>query len=303
MRAGSHRLASMPSPDRASEVLPLSFAAARRAGLGRLRHTVSTGSTNDDLAREARAGDRSPAVLVTDHQTAGKGRLGRRWLDLSPDPSRAEVPGGDALHGADVPDLVDAADAANRASGAAPALLVSFRMGASAAQAFDCAFAVSAAALEAVAEALAGQDARVRSKWPNDLLVEAPGASGKLAGVLSEFVEGVPGVAVVGLGLNLTTAPSGIGATSLSGTGGLAARDELLAAIIETLPIHLSDPARARAVLATASATIGRKVKVERTDGTSVTGIATGLDDAGRLVVTVGGREVPIDAGDVFHLR
>ena len=179
-------------------------------------------------------------------------------------------------------------------------MLVSFRLRALAAEARHCADAVSAAALEAVAEALAGQDARVRSKWPNDLLIEAPEGSGKLAGVLSEFVDGDPGVAVVGLGLNLTVAPSGLGAASL---GGLVGRDELLASILDSLPGHLADPAGARAALAAASATIGRNVRVERVDGTSVTGIATGLDDAGRLVVTVEGREVPIDAGDVFHLR
>ena len=38
----------------------------------------STGSTNDDLLATA---DRRPgrSVLVADHQTAGRGRLDRRW--------------------------------------------------------------------------------------------------------------------------------------------------------------------------------------------------------------------------------
>ena len=272
----------MPSREHASGALPLSRAAALRGGLGALRHTVSTGSTNDDLAREARVGDRSPAVLVADHQTAGRGRLGRRWLDAP---------------------AADGADAAGGPDRVVQALLVSFRLPTSAARAFDCAAAVSASALESVAEALAGTDAAVRSKWPNDLLIEAPDGSGKLAGVLSEFVEGDPGAAVVGLGLNLTDAPSGLGAASLAGAGGPAGRDELLAAVIDALPGHLADPARARAVLEAASATIGRKVRVERTDGTTVTGVARGLDDAGRLLVAVDGRDVPIDSGDVFHLR
>ena len=43
-----------PRSQSANKHLPLSCAAARRAGLGELRHTVSTGSTNDDLAQEAR---------------------------------------------------------------------------------------------------------------------------------------------------------------------------------------------------------------------------------------------------------
>ena len=279
----------MSSHEPASGALPLSRAAALRAGLGALRHTVTTGSTNDDLAREARAGDRSPAVLVADHQTAGRGRLGRRWLDTAP--------------AADGTGTADGADASGGPDGDVQALLVSFRVPTSAARAFDCAAAVSAAALESTAEALAGTDAAVRSKWPNDLLIEAPEGSGKLAGLLSELVEGDPGTAVVGLGLNLTDAPPGLDAASLAGAGGPADRDELLAALIDALPGHLADPARARAVLDAASATVGRNVRVERTDGTTVTGLARGLDHAGRLIVVVAGRDVPIDAGDVFHLR
>ena len=45
---------------------------------GPVEHIVETGSTNADLA--ARVAD-APAglVLITDHQTAGRGRLDRRW--------------------------------------------------------------------------------------------------------------------------------------------------------------------------------------------------------------------------------
>ena len=43
-----------------------------------LEHVEATGSTNADLV--ARAGDADDGtVLVTDHQTAGRGRLGRTW--------------------------------------------------------------------------------------------------------------------------------------------------------------------------------------------------------------------------------
>ena len=38
-----------------------------------------TGSTNDDLLRMARDGAPAGTVLVADHQTAGRGRLDRRW--------------------------------------------------------------------------------------------------------------------------------------------------------------------------------------------------------------------------------
>ena len=41
---------------------------------------AETGSTNADLARSARAGSARPwSVLVAEHQSAGRGRLGRAW--------------------------------------------------------------------------------------------------------------------------------------------------------------------------------------------------------------------------------
>ncbi len=39
----------------------------------------ATGSTNADLAVRARRGEPAGTVLVTDHQQAGRGRLGRTW--------------------------------------------------------------------------------------------------------------------------------------------------------------------------------------------------------------------------------
>ena len=254
--------------------LPLSCVAARRAGLGELRHTVATGSTNDDLAQEARLGDRSAAVLVADHQIAGRGRLGRRWSDAATGPHAGEA-----------------------------SLLVSLRLEATVAGAFDRTAAVSAAALSAVLGTLAGSGAAVRAKWPNDLLIESGEVAGKLAGVLSEIVDGDPPLVVVGLGLNVAAAPPEPGAVSLAQAGGAATRDELLASLIDTLPGYLADPRRAREDLRVASATLGREVRVQRTDGTSIVGMAVDIDGSGRLVVADDSGEVTIDAGDVFHLR
>ncbi len=42
-------------------------------------HVPVTGSTNDDLLAAAAAGAPDRSVLVADHQTAGRGRLDRRW--------------------------------------------------------------------------------------------------------------------------------------------------------------------------------------------------------------------------------
>jgi BirA family biotin operon repressor/biotin-[acetyl-CoA-carboxylase] ligase len=37
-------------------------------------------STNSELMRRARNGQREPVLMVAEHQTAGRGRMGRRWL-------------------------------------------------------------------------------------------------------------------------------------------------------------------------------------------------------------------------------
>ena len=143
----------------------------------------------------------------------------------------------------------------------------------------------------------------MRAKWPNDLLIESDEVSGKLAGVLSEIVDGDPQLVVVGLGLNIAEAPPEPEAVSLAQAGGAATRDELLASLIDALPGYLADPGRAREDLRVASATLGSEVRVQRTDGTSIVGTAVDIDGSGRLVVAGDSGEVAIDAGDVFHLR
>ena len=45
-------------------------------------------STNTELMRRARVGQTAPVLLVAEHQTAGRGRLGRPWLN-------AREPGGE----------------------------------------------------------------------------------------------------------------------------------------------------------------------------------------------------------------
>jgi BirA family transcriptional regulator, biotin operon repressor / biotin---[acetyl-CoA-carboxylase] ligase len=43
-------------------------------------HVPVTASTNTDLMTRARAGAPHGTILVADHQTAGRGRLGREWI-------------------------------------------------------------------------------------------------------------------------------------------------------------------------------------------------------------------------------
>ena len=253
----------MQAPDATPPAENFSASRTAAAALGwSFRHVASTGSTNVDLANEARTGDRGPAVLTTDHQTAGRGRLDRSWHD---DGERQ--------------------------------LMVSLRLPVAGTQAAWITGAVAAAARTATA----ALGAPVGFKWPNDLLIEHEAVTGKLAGVLAEFVAGPPDVVIVGMGLNI--GPPGIaGAASLQEAGVDATRDEVLAAVLLALPERLTDPERVRDELRTHSATIGRRVRVERVGG-DVIGDAVDVDADGRLVLDVDGARQVVSVGDVIHLR
>ncbi len=266
--------------------LPLSAAASLRAGLGVLRHVESTGSTNDDLVQEARQGITAAAVLVADRQTRGRGRLGRSWSNAG-----------------ELSDVGGQGDAGNAPDASGQSLLVSLRLPGPMTTAHHRRAALSAAAWEAADAALAGSPAAVKVKWPNDLLIESGAVTGKLAGVLAEVVLGDRPVVVVGLGLNIGPVSNMPTAVSLAEAGSVVSRDELLAHLLDVLPSYLADPVRTRNVLRSASATIGRRVRVEQANGNSVTGTARNIDDAGGLVLDVEGQERLINEGDIVHLR
>ncbi|HLI00951.1 MAG TPA: biotin--[acetyl-CoA-carboxylase] ligase [Acidimicrobiales bacterium] len=206
-------------------------------------------------------------VVVADHQSAGRGRLGRSW----------EAPAGTAL-------LLSVV----LAPGGLPLQRVHLLTA-----------AVGLAAADACAE-VAG--VRPALKWPNDLLV----GDGKLAGILAELVTTEPLVVVVGMGLNLTAAPAGAACLSEGSPGLETTRDDVLLALLENLDRRLAgDWDGLAADYRQRCATVGREVRVEALDGTVRTGRAERIDRAGRIVVSFppGGREEVIDAGDVHHLR
>ena len=136
-----------------------------------IRRFESIDSTNRYLLEEARGGAPDGVVAVADHQSAGRGRLGRRW----------EAPPGANL-------LVS----------------VLLRPDLPADQRQLAGAVVALAATDAVA-GVAGVDVGI--KWPNDLL----GPDGrKLAGVLAEAdlsagpTDGtLPPPIVVGIGINV----------------------------------------------------------------------------------------------------
>jgi BirA family biotin operon repressor/biotin-[acetyl-CoA-carboxylase] ligase len=231
-------------------------------------------STNTYLRARAREGGAEGLVAVADHQTAGRGRLERRW----------ESPAG-----------------AN--------LLTSFllRPECDVDDLHLCTSAVALAAADACREA-AGVEASF--KWPNDLLV----GESKLAGVLAEveFAGGPPPAVVVGVGINVSwPGPPGAGGTSLDDVTENAPpvdRNALLSDLLDALAPRrqmMDDPA-ARRVLADEvrrrCATLGRRVRVSLPTE-EITGRASGIDDVGRLVVETESGLRTVAAGDVVHLR
>ena len=250
-----------------------------------VRWVDETGSTNADLLAAAADGAEEGLVLVADHQTAGRGRLDRRW----------EAPAGSSL-------------------------LVSVLLRPSVA--IDDAFLVmSAAGVAAVDACHDVTGLRPGLKWPNDLVVVAGDryAGRKLGGILAETRVGSAGVEalVLGMGLNVDWPPVLPAelvdvATSLNHVVGHPVdREDLLVAWLAHLHRRLDDLVApdGRMVVGAAvrerSATIGRDVRVEVPGGVEVVGRAVDISPDGHLVVAPdeGGAVVEVTVGDIVHLR
>lgn len=235
----------------------------------RVEHLEEVDSTNTALVERARVGEPEGLVLRADHQSRGRGRLGRPW----------EAPPGSAL---------------------LCSILLRPHLDSE-----DLQWAVVAVALSA-RSALANVGVACDLKWPNDLLI----ADKKVAGILAEFVgrPGAPAI-VVGLGVNVTAHPPGLGATDIAHLGGeTPTLDDLLLAVLAQLSSRrdLLDTPRGRALLAEqyreALVTTGQRVRVEER-GEQWEGLAYDVDDAGHLLVHTDHGERRVVAGDVVHVR
>jgi BirA family biotin operon repressor/biotin-[acetyl-CoA-carboxylase] ligase len=241
-----------------------------------IEHFETIGSTNAYLLGRALEGAPGDLVAVADHQTAGRGRLDRRW----------ESPAGSSL-------LIS--------------VLIRERLSADTAHLLTAAMAL--AGVTAV-ERLCG--VRPGLKWPNDLV--AGGA--KLAGILAEADASAPGgppetvAVVVGMGMNLTwTGPPGAGGTSVEEISGVVVERDLLvgtllAELAERLELIASSAGRAAlsAQVEASLVTLGQAVTVTTASG-SISGVAVGLSDAGHLLVETADGPVEIITGDVERLR
>jgi BirA family transcriptional regulator, biotin operon repressor / biotin---[acetyl-CoA-carboxylase] ligase len=264
------------------DVPPLDEAALRAeaidAGWRRLDVVAQTGSTNADLLARAASGiDVGGAVLIAEHQTAGRGRHGRAW-SATP---RAQITMSVGVS------LTDPVDIPTHTWG-------------------WLSLATGVAVVDAVSPLIKG--AKLGLKWPNDVLVDG----GKLAGILAEVAR--PAI-VIGLGLNVTQAPEAVaGATSLLQLGVAAPdRQPLIGGLLRELGRRIAawraargtDPQLAADYRAR-SLTIGSRVRAQLPGGDEVVGTATGIDDQGRLRLRTDGdtvTETVISAADVVHLR
>jgi len=284
---------------------PLDLATLRRAAVrpGGLWRTVevveSTGSTNADLLARALAGEPEGTVLATEHQQAGRGRLGRTWIT----PPRAALTFSLLVRPGVPP--------ARR--GWLPLLT-------------GIAVAGAITSVTGVATTL---------KWPNDVLADqgqagtSQAGTGKLVGILAEAAADA---IVVGIGVNVSTeqaelpdrGPGALPAASLLTAGakpeGLD-RTPLLIAILSAFEHRYRDWREAggdpeasglRAAYLGRSGTIGRQVRAELPSGQALSGLAVGVDADGRLLVRsssgtdsagAAGSVVPVAAADVVHLR
>jgi len=257
--------------------------AAVHGGLGRpVRFFDAIGSTNDEAWGWARRGAPEGALVVADHQTRGRGRWDRDWIDR---------PGSSLMFSLILrppPDL-EAAGLLTTAGGLA------------------CAEAV---------EAVSGLKAGV--KWPNDVTVDGR----KMAGLLVESatrgdrVE----VAVVGCGVNLHL-PAGMpaevadGATSISaalesrGDSRAVDRVRLLAAFLAAFEHSyggLTNSHGRAEVLRRAerrSVVLGLLVTARMADGRTLSGIARGLSPSGALELEVDGGRLALHSAEITQLR
>jgi BirA family biotin operon repressor/biotin-[acetyl-CoA-carboxylase] ligase len=229
-------------------------------------------STNTYVRDQARGGAPEGLVAVADHQTAGRGRLGRRW---------ESPPGANLLTSILLRPDIDPADL------------------------HLCTTVVALAAMDAC-RVVAGIETVL--KWPNDLLVDGA----KVAGILAEaeFAGADLSAVVVGIGINVGwPGPPEAGGTSLeAATGSPVDRRALLHALLAALGERRAglEAATGRRALAEEGrrrcATLGQQVRVTL-GGEEINGRAVAVDDAGQLVVETPTGSRRVAAGDVVHLR
>ena len=242
-----------------------------------LTDRLRNASRVQQVRRGGRVDDLSPQMLVAIHQTAGRGRLGRRWH---------ATPGSSLTFSLALP--------LQRADWSGLSLAVGL----------------------AVVEALDPHGRRLGLKWPNDLILceagdaaahgQEPRMGRKLGGILIESVAvAEQRAAVIGIGINVLPQPvaeSDYGAAALVELWPEATQQDTLARIGEPLVRALLAFERdgfAPLQEAFARRDVLRGQLVRTTDATMPEGVAAGVDADGALQVAGGGLTRRVVSGEV----
>lgn len=224
-------------------------------------------STNTLALELADAGAPEWTLVSAAHQTAGRGRLGRTWVD---------VPEGSLM-----------------VSVVLRPTLPPARVG-----------LLSLLAGAAMANAVRDETGlRATCKWPNDLLLD----DAKVGGILGEARINADRLAalVIGMGVNLL-APAGLpGAAGLG--GGVGSRRLLVGWLSAFHHAYVAQEPelaeRVRASWLPIADTIGREVEAIATSGEPVRGRAVGIDGFGGLLVSTDAGERTVAFGEVLHVN
>lgn len=253
----------------------------RAASVGtRLLAFETTGSTNAEALALARSGEQGPIWLVTDQQSAGRGRRNRAWSS----------PKGNLA--CSVLEVLPVAPPVAATLGFAAGLALEA--------------ALDRISLEARLRAGGADPLQFRLKWPNDVLA----GGRKLSGILLEADAGAPErlALVVGIGVNVVAAPEGLPypATSLRDVGVSASAEDLFAALSDAwaefrglwnLGKGFEDIRRRWLERAHG---VGERVSIN-TGSATVEGIFDTIDESGCMIVaTSDNRRIPVAAGDVY---
>ncbi len=234
------------------ELLPDLQDALDRLGY-RIYHCRETASTNDWAIRACREGCECPALFLTDRQTNGKGRLGRSW---------------------------------SSAEGASLTFSILLRPECRP-ERIPCYTEVFGLSLCTALRSLGVENAMI--KWPNDIVVSGK----KISGTLTETDPGLSRI-IIGTGINLTRQayPEELANKASS----LEECSSFPPDISRLLPVILKIFEEDRKAFALSESmkdlvrrydsllvNIGRTTTVSE-QGKSITGLASGIDEFGRLV-------------------
>ena len=235
----------------------------------------SVDSTNTLVKHLAEQGGREGMVVIAQHQTAGKGRLGRSFYS----------PKGTGLY-----------------------LSILLRPKFSAQEALSITTAAAVAVAEAVDQVTGKEGGEAKIKWVNDVYYRYRKVCGILTEASIDFETGGLHYAVLGIGVNLTPPPGGFGPDIAPVAGALfpqapapGTKTELAAAILSGFFRYYQDLPRRSYMKEYQRRSLLTGVEITFQEGEDLReGLVTGVDDQARLLVRLPGGETKVfSAGEV----